>query len=120
MPGSTDSAKERVKRIPLRFLVLAPLIVACVLIARSHVIAVGGRYEMVIDDFPGVALTTESFSFEPPDMMRVVSVEQPAPTAVERVIDMVPDVVDKVGTVVSKKKAEKEAENQVEVTIVEE
>lgn len=51
----------------------------------------------------GVSITPVSFLIIKDGNVRVVSVEQPAPTAVERVIDMVPDVVDKVGTVVNKK-----------------
>lgn len=57
----------------------------------------------------GVNITPVSFLVINNGNVRVVSVEAPATTAVERVIDMVPDVVDKVGNVVSKKKAEKEA-----------
>ena len=51
----------------------------------------------------GVSITPVSFLIIKDGNVRVVSVEQPAPTAVERVIEMVPDVVDKVGTVVNKK-----------------
>lgn len=56
----------------------------------------------------GVSITPVSFLIIKDGNVRVVSVEQPAPTAVERVIEMVPDVVDKVGTVVSKKISGKE------------
>jgi uncharacterized spore protein YtfJ len=38
----------------------------------------------------------------------MVSVDQPESTAVERVIELVPEVVDKVGSAIGKKKAEKE------------
>lgn len=51
----------------------------------------------------GVSITPVSFLIIKDGNVRVVSVEPPAPTAVERVMDMVPDVVDKVGTVVNKK-----------------
>ncbi len=57
----------------------------------------------------GVNITPVSFLVIKDGSVRVVSVEAPATTAVERVIDMVPDVVDKVGNVVSKKKAEKDS-----------
>ncbi len=56
----------------------------------------------------GVSITPVSFLIIKDGNVRVVSVEQPAPTAVERVIEMVPDVVDKVGTVVNKKISGKE------------
>lgn len=56
----------------------------------------------------GVNITPVSFLIISNGNVRVVSVDAPATTAVERVIDMVPDVVNKVGDVVSKKKAEKE------------
>ena len=56
----------------------------------------------------GVNITPVSFLVIRDGNVRVVSVEAPATTTVERVIDMVPDVMDKVGHVVSKKKAEKE------------
>lgn len=56
----------------------------------------------------GVSITPVSFLIIKDGNVRVVSVEQPAPTAVERVIEMVPDVVDKVGTVASKKISGKE------------
>lgn len=51
----------------------------------------------------GVSITPVSFLIIKDGNVRVVSVDQPAPTAVERVMDLVPEVVDKVGTVVSKK-----------------
>ena len=42
--------------------------------------------------------------------VRVLSVAQPATTTVDRVIDLVPDMVDKVETMVNKKKAAKGTE----------
>lgn len=68
----------------------------------------------------GVNVTPVSFLVIKDGNVRMVSVEQPAPTAVERVIDMVPDVVDKVGTVVNKKKAEKEAAAEIDLVPTEE
>lgn len=62
----------------------------------------------------GVSITPVSFLIIKDGNVRVVSVEQPAPTAVERVIDMVPDVVDKVGTVVSNKISGKPTETTEE------
>lgn len=62
----------------------------------------------------GVSITPVSFLIIKEGNVRVVSVEQPAPTAVERVIDMVPDVVDKVGTVVSNKISGKPTETTEE------
>ena len=38
------------------------------------------------------------------ESVRVVSVDQPASTAVDRVMDLVPGVVDKVGAIIDKKK----------------
>lgn len=62
----------------------------------------------------GVSITPVSFLIIKDGNVRVVSVEQPAPTAVERVMDMVPDVVDKVGTVVSNKISGKSTESSEE------
>lgn len=62
----------------------------------------------------GVSISPVSFLIIKDGNVRVVSVEQPAPTAVERVIDMVPDVVDKVGTVVSNKISGKPTETTEE------
>jgi sporulation protein YtfJ len=56
----------------------------------------------------GVNITPISFLVIRDGNVRMVSVEQPEPTAVERVIELVPEVVDKVGSAISKKKAEKE------------
>ena len=56
----------------------------------------------------GVNITPVSFLIIQEGNIRVVSVDQPATTAVERVIDMVPGVMDKVTTMVGKKKAETE------------
>ena len=38
------------------------------------------------------------------ESVRVVSVDQPASTAVDRVMDLVPGVVDKVGAIIDKRK----------------
>lgn len=54
----------------------------------------------------GVSITPVSFLVVKDGNVRVVSVDAPATTAVERVIDMVPEVVNKVGDVVGKKKKE--------------
>jgi uncharacterized spore protein YtfJ len=56
----------------------------------------------------GVNITPISFLVIRDGNVRMVSVEQPESTAVERVIELVPEVVDKVGSAISKKKAEKE------------
>ena len=56
----------------------------------------------------GVNITPVSFLIVSEGTVRVVAVEQPAPTTVERVIDMVPNVVDKVTTMVGKKKDDEE------------
>lgn len=52
----------------------------------------------------GVTITPVSFLVIRDGNVRVVSVDQPAESTVDRVIDMVPNVVDKVGTMVKKKK----------------
>jgi sporulation protein YtfJ len=56
----------------------------------------------------GVNITPISFLVIRDGNVRMVSVEQPESTAVERVIELVPEVVDKVGSAIGKKKAEKE------------
>ena len=58
----------------------------------------------------GVSIIPVSFLIIQDGNVRVVSVEPPASSTVERVIDMVPNVVDKVTTMVGKKKDEPEAE----------
>ena len=54
----------------------------------------------------GVSITPVSFLIVQEGSVRVVAVEQPAATTVERVIDMVPNVVDKVSSFVTKNKEE--------------
>jgi sporulation protein YtfJ len=56
----------------------------------------------------GVNITPISFLVIRDGNVRMVSVDQPESTAVERVIELVPEVVDKVGSAIGKKKAEKE------------
>ncbi len=54
----------------------------------------------------GVSITPVSFLVIQESTVRVLSVDQPASTVAERVIDLVPDVVNKVSHMVSKKKDE--------------
>ena len=54
----------------------------------------------------GVSITPVSFLIVQNGNVKVVPVEQPAATTVERVIDMVPGVVDKVQGIVGKNKEE--------------
>lgn len=56
----------------------------------------------------GVSITPISFLVIREGTVRMVSVEQPAATVADRVIDLVPGVVDKVSAMVSKKKGESE------------
>lgn len=58
----------------------------------------------------GVSITPISFLVIREGNVRMLSVEQPASTVADRVIDMVPTVVDKVSVMVSKKKEEPEGE----------
>ncbi len=62
----------------------------------------------------GVSITPISFLVIRDGTVRILSVEQPAATVADRMIDMVPDVVDKFGNLVSKKKKEKESVSNVE------
>ena len=64
--------------VRLRFLILIPIVVACALIARAHIIALGGSYEMVIDSFPGETITEESISFAPEGMLGIGSITKDA------------------------------------------
>lgn len=52
----------------------------------------------------GVSITPISFLVIREGNVRMISVDQPASTVADRVIDMVPGVVDKVSAMVSKKK----------------
>ena len=56
----------------------------------------------------GVNITPVAFLIVKGDSVRVLRVDPPAPTAVERVIEMVPDVVEKVTGIVEKKNENKE------------
>ena len=58
----------------------------------------------------GVSITPISFLVIREGNVRMLSVEQPASTVADRLIDMVPTVVDKVSEMVSKKKEEPEGE----------
>ena len=58
----------------------------------------------------GVSITPISLLVIQGDSVRVVAVDQPAATTAERMIDLVPGVVDKVSDLLDKKKAEKEPE----------
>ena len=52
----------------------------------------------------GVSITPISLLVIQGESVRVVSVDQPAATAAERIIDLVPGVMDKVGDLIDKKK----------------
>ena len=58
----------------------------------------------------GVTITPISFLVIRDGTVRMLSVDQPASTVTDRVIDMVPTVVDKVSEMVSKKKGEPQEE----------
>ena len=58
----------------------------------------------------GVTITPISFLVIRDGNVRMLSVDQPASTVTDRVIDMVPTVVDKVSEMVSKKKGEPQEE----------
>lgn len=55
----------------------------------------------------GVSIIPISFLVIKDGNVRTISVSQPANTTIDRVIDLVPDMVDKVETMIDKKKAEK-------------
>ncbi len=59
----------------------------------------------------GVSITPISFLVIRDGTVRILSVEQPASTVADRVIDLVPNVVDKVSAMVSKKKEESTTSN---------
>lgn len=56
----------------------------------------------------GVNISPVAFLIVKGDTVRILPVDPPAATAVERVIEMVPDVVDKITTVLEKKNEDKE------------
>lgn len=56
----------------------------------------------------GVTITPVSFLVIRDGTVRILSVDQPASTVADRVIDLVPNVVDKVSSMVSRKKEEHE------------
>ena len=64
--------------VRLRFLILIPVIIACVLVSRAHIIEVGGTYEMTIDDFRGETITEDNISLMPEEMLGITSVTQDA------------------------------------------
>lgn len=55
----------------------------------------------------GVSIIPVSFLVIKEGNVRTISVSQPANTTLDRVIDLVPDMVDKVETMIDKKKVEK-------------
>ena len=60
----------------------------------------------------GVTITPLSFLVIQGETVRVVSVDQPASTAMDRVIDLVPGVVDKVGSILNRKKGDGDEETE--------
>ena len=60
----------------------------------------------------GVTITPISFLVIQGETVRVVSVDQPASTAMDRVVDLVPGVVDKVGSILNKKKGDGDEETE--------
>ena len=54
----------------------------------------------------GVNVTPISFLVINEGNVRIIAAEQPAPNTVDKVIDLVPNVVDKVSTMMGKKKSE--------------
>lgn len=60
----------------------------------------------------GVTITPISFLVIQGETVRVVSVDQPASTAMDRVIDLVPGVVDKVESILNKKKGDGDEETE--------
>ncbi len=62
----------------------------------------------------GVTITPVSFLVIRDGNVRVIGVEQQPESAVERVIDKVPEVVDKVGDIIQSKKAEKTGEAEIQ------
>ena len=60
----------------------------------------------------GVTITPISFLVIQGETVRVVSVDQPASTAMDRVIDLVPGVVDKVSSILNKKKGDGDEETE--------
>ena len=57
----------------------------------------------------GVKIEPVAFLIVKDGYVRVMPVAVPAATTVDRIVEMVPDVVDKVGSFIGKKKAESEA-----------
>lgn len=45
-----EKTKAEAARVGLRFLVLIPLIIACALISRMHIRAVGGTYDLALPE----------------------------------------------------------------------
>ena len=73
-----SSTNDLLKSVRRRFLILIPVILVCALIARAHVITVGGTHEYVLDSFPGVELTKDDITISPEEMLTVSSVTQDA------------------------------------------
>ena len=76
MSDPTDRMHAGQRRIRLRFLVLVPLIIACILITRAHIIAVGGSYELAFQDFAGKELTADKIQIDPPGIVEVGDIWQ--------------------------------------------
>ena len=63
----------------------------------------------------GVAITPVGFLVIQGDNVRLLPVDEPASTTLDRAVEMVPQVMDRITTMVDKKKAEKAAKAAQEV-----
>ena len=76
MPGRFETTKRFVKRVPRRFAVLLPLIIACVLISRAHILSVGGSYEIAFPEYAGHEVGEQNIQIDPPGMATVEEIWQ--------------------------------------------
>lgn len=66
-----EKTKAEAARVGLRFLVLVPLIIACTLISRAHIRAVGVTYDLAFPEYADHEMTEQNIQIEPSGMATV-------------------------------------------------
>lgn len=66
-----DQKRRAVSRIRLRFVVVIPLILACVLVTRAHILSVGGSFDLSLPEFAGRQVTEDNIQIDPPGIIEI-------------------------------------------------
>ena len=68
--------KQELRALHRRFLLIVPIIIACIIASRAHIRAVGHSFAYPLPEYEGVTITPDQVYVTPPDMMQVTAVEQ--------------------------------------------